>query len=119
LDPRFLEALITKAQLLMIVNRLADALELLDEIVKQDPNNYQGQYYRGTAQVLAKQYESAVSSFRHAVRLRQDSARAHVALAEALSLTGRTSEALDEYRAALHLDPENDRALQEIHRLEH
>jgi tetratricopeptide (TPR) repeat protein len=114
LNSSFLEAHITKAQLLMILRRNGEALKLLDWIVAQDPDSFGGCYYRGAAQVLAGQYEAAVKSFRQAVRLQDGSARAHVALAEALGETGRQAEAIEEYRRALELDPANARAIQRL-----
>lgn len=114
LDAGFLEAHVTKAQLLMILRRHSEALQLLDWIVAQNPESFDGHYYRGAAQVLAGQYEAAVQSFRQAVRIQDDSARAHVALAEALGQTDQHAEATDEYRRALELDPANARAIQQL-----
>ena len=114
LDSGFLEAHVTKAQLLMILRRNREALEGLDSIVSLAPDSFDGHYYRGAAQVLCGQYKEAVESFRQAVRLQQDSARAHVALAEALGEMGRRAEAIEAYRRALELDPSNARASQRL-----
>lgn len=118
LDSGFLEAHATKAQLLMILRRNSEALELLDWIVAQDPDFYDGQYNRGASQVMAGQYEAAVESFRQAVRLKDGSSRAHVALAEALGAVDRQAEAIEEYRRALELDPANGRAIQRLRAIE-
>ena len=114
LDSGLLEAHLTKAQLLMILRRHREALGLLDWIVVQDPNSFDGHYNRGAAQVMSGQYEAAIESFRQAVRLQCDSARAHVALAEALGETNREADAIEEYRRALELDPSNARARQRL-----
>jgi tetratricopeptide (TPR) repeat protein len=119
LDPGFLEAHATKAQLLMILRRNSEALELLDWIVLQDPDSFRGHYHRGAAQVMAGQFDAAVESFRQAVRLQDGSARAHVALAETLGQTDRQTEAIEEYRRALELDPSNARASQRLRESDH
>ena len=118
LDSDYLDAYATKAQLLMILRRNEEALELLDWIVAQDPDSFRSQYYHGAAQALAGQYEAAIESFRHAIRINDGSARAHVGLAEALGQTGRKAEAIDAYRRALELDPVNVRAVQRLRELQ-
>ena len=114
IDSDFLEAHLTRAQLLMIARRLEEAGGVLDRIVEQHPNSFDAHYYRGTAMVLQSKYQAAVPVFRRAVELNEREARAHVALAEALTQSGRRSEAIEEYQRALELDPSNARALQQL-----
>ena len=118
IDSDFLEAHLTRAQLLMIARRLEEAGEVLDRIVEQHPNSFDAHYYRGTAMVLRSRYQAAVPVFRRAVELNEREARAHVALAEALMQSGRRSEATEEYRRALELDASNARALQQLRLLD-
>jgi tetratricopeptide (TPR) repeat protein len=105
---------VTKAQRLLILQRYSEALDVLDWLVAKNPDSFDGHYNRGAAQVMAGQYLAAVKSFRKAVRLKEGSARAHVALAEALGQTDQHAEATDEYRRALELDPANARAIQQL-----
>ena len=112
LDPELGIAHLTEAQLLLVLRRNSEALKLLDRFVARYPDSFDGHYNHGAAQALAGQYEAAVLSFRHAVRLQQSSARAHVALAESLTQIGQRAEALQSYRRALELDPANARARQ-------
>lgn len=114
LDEDLLEAHLTRAQILMILRRNEEALKLLEWVVTQDPDSFEGQYYRGTALVLSKQYRSAVEAFQQSIRINGVSARAHVALAEALNQTNQSAEAMKEYRRALDLDPTNSRAIQKL-----
>ncbi len=113
-DNDFLEAQLTRAQLLLIFRRFEEAVELLDRIAEQHPNSFDAQYYRGTALVLLSKYEAALPVFRRAVELNDRESRGHVALAEALVQSGRRSEAAVEYRRALELDPTNARAAQQL-----
>lgn len=113
-DNDFLEAQLTRAQLLLIFRRFEEAVELLDRIAEQHPNSFDAQYYRGTALVLLSKYEVALPVFRRAVELNDREARGHVALAEALVQSGRRIEAAVEYRRALELDPMNARAAQQL-----
>ena len=74
LDSSLTDAHLTKAQLLIILRRHREAVDLLDWIVAKNPKSFNGHYYRGAAQVLSGQYDAAVESFRHAIQLDDNSA---------------------------------------------
>jgi len=114
LDPDYLAAHCSKAELLLLLRRSTEALELLDWIVARDPDSFNGHYYRGAALMLAGRKEAGVESFRRAVRLQADSVNAHLALARALYETGRPNEAIAEYRRVLELDPSNAQAIRQL-----
>ena len=114
LNSASIETQSTKAQLLMILRRNKEAFALLDKLAKQAPDSFDVHYNRGVVCVLSNQYAAAVMSFRRAVSLNDRSARAHVALAEALAQLGERAESIAEYRRALELDPTNARAKQRL-----
>lgn len=116
LAPDRVETQAMKAQLLLIFRRNIEALELLRTIASKEPDSFDVYYYLGVAQVLSHQYEAAIVSFRRAVDLDNRSARARVALAEALGMTGQHDESIAEYRRALAVDPTNARAIQRLQR---
>ena len=120
LDSGFLEAHVTKAQLLMILRRNSEALELLDWIVGAGSGFFRRSLLSRCCPGAVRAVRGRpLSRFARPSGCRTDSARAHVALAEALGETDRQAEAIEEYRRALELDPSNARARQRLLESEH
>jgi spermidine synthase len=67
-------------------------------------------YQRGTDLLVARHYPEAINALRSALIWNDKSAEAHNNLGIALASTGRTDEAIDQFRLALRIDPEFDDA---------
>jgi len=81
--------------------RYAEAVPILEEVLKQEPNTSIAYMQLGRAYVALKQYQNAIPPLRHVVETAPDNALAHYELGCALVKTGQWSEATPEFEAAV------------------
>jgi predicted O-linked N-acetylglucosamine transferase (SPINDLY family) len=81
------------------------ALEVLILATEVDPIDHLAWYYRGSAAFALGQFDEAVPSYRHAIRVRPDLVQAYFELGSALRHLAHHEESVTVLREALRLDP--------------
>lgn len=87
--------------------RLDEAVELLHEATKMDPENSDLHRELGISFLLAKEWKRAKVEMQEALRHDPTDADAHNGLGYSLEKLGDVGRALKEYRTATHLEPDN------------
>lgn len=93
------------AQLLIGLNRLDQAEQVVSDIQKANPRDVEGQILRAQMLIIRKKYQEAVSTLEAAVKTEGDNAFLHFHLGRALAAAGNTARAETEWRDALRLAP--------------
>ena len=108
INENFYEALIGKANVLIVFQKYEQALEVLDRATKIRPKDYQVWYNRGNllAQVFQNQ-EQALISFEKATQLRADFYPAWLGKGLALTSLKRYPDALQSLDTAKDLNPQD------------
>lgn len=83
------------------------ALVAARALVKELPQNAQGQYLLGRILLAKGQYAEAVPALEIGADALSGNADVHAQLGSAYQLTGRPTEALTEFKQAVELDPKN------------
>jgi Flp pilus assembly protein TadD len=94
------------ARVLVNQGRPAEAVELLDEILEANPDDYDARVTRGTAALLLQDFSGAEAAFRRVIEARPQNAAAWYNLGLALEYSERRAEAEAAYRQALEIDPD-------------
>ncbi len=81
--------------------RYEEAVPILEEVLKQEPNTSIAYMQLGRAYVALKQYQKAIPPLRHVVETAPDNALAHYELGCALVKTGQWNEATPQFEAAV------------------
>ena len=81
--------------------KYGDAVPILEEVLKQEPNTSIAYMQLGRAYVALKQYQQAIPPLQHVVETVPDNALAHYELGCALVKTGRWNEAAPQFEAAV------------------
>ncbi len=92
-----------RVAILQELDRPSEALGLLSD---RQPEDADGLYHLGLAQVKAGRYEACVATIERAIALRPEHASSHYTIACAHALLGRADDALDAIHSALDLDPD-------------
>ncbi len=87
-------------------HRNGEALALLQTVVKQSPDSFEGHYLLGACLAQLNVIEPALVATARAVSLRPDDARAYHNYGALLDRNGRAAEARSAYERALALDPD-------------
>jgi tetratricopeptide (TPR) repeat protein len=87
--------------------RLADAEQLYQEILSQQPNHSDARYLLGVIALQTRRLALAVELFRQTIAQRPDFAEAHNNLGAALADLGRLEDALSNYDHAIALKPDH------------
>ncbi|HEY3129230.1 MAG TPA: tetratricopeptide repeat protein [Acidobacteriota bacterium] len=82
----------------------AEALPLLEEVVRQRPDGYTERYNLANAYLDLKQYDEAIASYREAIRLKPDYLDAMNNMGRAQNEAGKTTDAIKTYTTILSLD---------------
>ena len=106
LKPGLYEAELNGGILLMRQKDPVAALPLLDDAVRQKPQEFRPQYYLGQALLDTGSPDKAEATFRAALELNPKSAAAELGLAHALARQGKIADADPHYRQAAQLDPD-------------
>jgi tetratricopeptide (TPR) repeat protein len=83
----------------------AEALTVIDQSLRLDPNRAESHNIRGVV-LLASNPSAALAEFAEAIRLDPKNARAHTNMGNALRAAGRIDEAAGVYERALEIDPQ-------------
>jgi len=105
LDPHLNEARLPLATVLIDAGENSAALKVLGEYIHGAPSVARGYYEQGVAYSGLGQWNDAVNSLRHAVRLDPGSYDIRFALGSALAHASATGEAITQFRAAARLNP--------------
>jgi len=81
--------------------RYAEAVPILEEVLKQEPNASIAYMQLGRAYVALRQFQKAILPLQHVVETAPDNALAHYELGCALVKTGRWNEATPQFEAAV------------------
>ena len=81
--------------------RYEEAVPILEEVLKQEPNTSVAYMQLGRAYVALKQYQKAIPPLRYVVETAPDNALAHYELGCALVKTGQWNEATPQFEAAV------------------
>ncbi len=109
IDPSYEEA---HDDLLKLIKRQPNQMEIvkgLKDYADRYPANAMVQSKVGESFHAMKDYESAANYYTRAIRLKPDLAAAHANLGASFQALGRQAEALEEFKKASKLEPENQR----------
>ena len=81
--------------------RYAEAVPILEEVLKQEPNTSMAYMQLGRAYVALQQYQKAIPPLQHVVDKTPDNSLAHYELGCALVKTGQWNEAAPQFEAAV------------------
>jgi arylsulfatase A-like enzyme/Tfp pilus assembly protein PilF len=112
------DALIALGNAYTAANRSADAIRTFRHLLEIDPKSPLGYQDLGTAQLQAKDLKTAEASLRRAIDLDASLSGAYTALGVVLAATGRTPEAVDAWKRALSLDPNDANARDNLRAVE-
>jgi lipoprotein NlpI len=97
---------------------LEGAVEDLREAARFNPNFADVHNYLGVACGELERWQEAIESFRRALEVNEEYQVARLNLAFALDHAGQTTPAIEELRAILSRDPENQAALAKLEELQ-
>lgn len=92
-------------QLLILVNRLQEAGQLDDALLKKAPQDAEALVLKGQLQIRAKKYDDALSSLQAAVKSAPENAPAHYQLGVVLAAKDSLQQAEAEWHEASRLRP--------------
>lgn len=98
--------LFEKARTLLSQAKPSEALGQLLEAEKLEPSRYEIAALQGVAYAILRQYDDAIKAFQRSIKLNPRNADLHGALCRALSESDRTSEAIEECKVAVELEPD-------------
>ena len=113
LDPKegmSLLAAFERAKESLRMGRTAEAVAVLEDLVKRNPGNVPFLNRLSEAQMAMGRSDAATATLRHALQLNPSLDFLHLRLANLYFESGRLGEARDEYEATLALDPRNAQA---------
>lgn len=85
--------------------RIAEAVSLLEALVKADPQNVDALYNLGIAYSELGQFDEAVIRLKRAVQLKPDHSRAWTGIGVAYQRMGRPDQAMEAVKKAVEADP--------------
>jgi Tfp pilus assembly protein PilF len=84
-----------------------NATEQYRKAVQLDPNLTQAWYLLAVLEAQTRQFDEAIASWQHYLKLVHNNAAAYANLGFTYDLAGRTAEAESAYRAGIAVDPQN------------
>ena len=99
------ESLVYRGQILLRQDKAADAINVLQTAIKNDPNNAIAHFHYGTALYQQGSPVQAESEWREAARLRPDLVEAHASLAQAALRRGDMSALEQSANQMINLQP--------------
>jgi len=111
---RELPAPLKRARRALLNGEYWQALQQFQRYAEKHPDDSEGHFWVGTAELELQEPAKAIDSFRKAVEINDrrglDGAQVRVNLGNALLTLDRTDEAISEYKRALKIDPYEPRA---------
>ncbi len=111
LNPYYLPADILRAELLLEIGRVAEASEVISEVLSREPMNHRAHHIRGLCFVERGLTEAARVEFEFVIEADPENANALAGLGYTWLLAGDIGKAEKYYARALELEPENLGAL--------
>jgi choline-sulfatase len=102
---------VQRAQGLRDAGRLDEAVRLLEDVARRDPDNPEVSFTMATVQFRRKNFDAAIAAGRRTLELNPRDAVAVLDLALAYQAAGRTDDAIAGFEHVLELLPENVKAL--------
>lgn len=96
--------LMSKADLLYQMGRGGEAIELYDEYIQKNPENYGGYYRRGFMKDNLKDANGAIEDYSTAILLNPGYAYAYLGRADKYKLIGKEDAAIKDYKTVIELD---------------
>jgi protein O-mannosyl-transferase len=97
----------TRAEQLILNNRLREAVDDLKQAVQLDPANVDAHYNLGNVLMQLNRFPEAISVFETALKLHPSDSRTHNNLGLTLSKAGRTNDAMKHWQEAIRIQPDN------------
>jgi Flp pilus assembly protein TadD len=113
-DAQHLQAMLYLADANIQLEKLDDAMQLLDRLAKQMPDNAMAHRDLGIVYAARNQNAEAVNEFQHAIRLAPNDVNAHYRLARLYRTMGRTAEANQEFEKSRTLNKAADEHLLKV-----
>lgn len=114
-DPGYMPALLESGKLKMQSNRVLEAVEDFQTVLKLNPKSAKAHYQLGLLYLQQKKTDKAIQSMKRAVALvsRDDAEKSqyHLNLGTAYRQNKQNDQAEAQYRLALRLEPQNTRIL--------
>ncbi len=104
----------TEARALLEQGKDADAVKMLNNLLAENPGNYQGWFMLGVAEAHQKHFQAAIRHFRKVIELRPTLAEPHNNLAVIYNELGDLRAAVRELEASLELNPDYSTAHENI-----
>jgi tetratricopeptide (TPR) repeat protein len=104
-------ARLSLAKALIGLDRQADALAPLNDLLKRKPSQFEALYLRGLAYRGLAQYEKAIADLTAAVRQKPDDYECQYNLGFTLAKLNRLTEARQHLEKALSIDPDSQEAM--------
>lgn len=104
-SPRHIDILVEKGRMLADKGRNPEALELLTRARQQAPKDPDVHYNLGVLYVRLAQHEAAITSFREALKLDADMARAQNNMGVAFDKLHKGEDAMKAFSKAVEIDP--------------
>lgn len=114
MDGTGIEALLGQQQALLALPRYKEALQVGEEIIQRDGNNYLGNSRLAWTLFNLKQYSRAVAAYERLVKLYPADVEMRLGLAWAQLRAGKRAAAAEHFRAVLDMVPDNARAREGI-----
>ncbi|BCW98299.1 MAG: tetratricopeptide repeat protein [Armatimonadota bacterium] len=109
--------LFEEAKSLLDAGDAAGAVPLLEELTRQEPDNWRAFAHLGVAYAKVGHYETAIGAFQRAVELNPNAANLRYNLGQAYEFAGVPEQALHAYDQALEIRPDYPLAQQAFLRL--
>jgi tetratricopeptide (TPR) repeat protein len=103
--PRFLRAIMLLAKYLVLQARLKEAIDLLEQVLREKPNNKTVLQYVAELLAEANQHEQAAEVYAMIVALDPSDVPMWIVYAQQLRMLSRKDESIAAFRRAIALDP--------------
>jgi tetratricopeptide (TPR) repeat protein len=111
-ESRFYEDSVIHAAFILSENKHNDeAIKLLSDAVKNEPENAEFKYYLGTFYEEEEQFEKAEIAIQEAIKLEPDNPKYYFRLGVVYDKSNKKEASMDAMRKVISLDPKHSNAL--------
>jgi tetratricopeptide (TPR) repeat protein len=104
IDPSFFEGYLYKTIILLELNKVDSALDVINKALTIDPCSLKAHYYKGKALIRLRKWDDAIDSFSFVINSNANDAKSHGYLGLCFENTSRYEEAIQEYSTAIQID---------------
>ncbi len=115
--PDMIKVKVNIAKLLLLLERVSDAEDLIDQVLADDPKNIDAHYLKGRLYLVKGAGPEAVSKFRAVTSEHPEHLEGYIGLANAHALNRDYDLALDILKKALNKAPDSAKLLKEMVRM--